>query len=141
MKILVVDDETVSRTKLKLIMDNFGECDAAENGRQALAMFHKAHQQGKRYALILLDIDMPEMDGEEVLAEMIKTETGLEVSEATKAKILMVTAYTDKDRVISCIQSGCDDYIAKPFDINTIGKKLSKHGIRLKNKKPDKSEK
>jgi len=141
MKILVVDDETVSRTKLKLIMDNFGECDAAENGRQALAMFHKAHRQGKSYGLILLDIDMPEMDGVEVLAEMIKTETGLEVSEATKAKILMVTAYTDKDRVISCIQSGCDDYIAKPFDINTIGKKLSKHGIRLKNKKPDKSEK
>ena len=141
MKILVVDDEMVSRTKLKLIMDNFGECDAAENGKQALAMFHKAHQQGKRYGLILLDIDMPEMDGVEVLAEMIKAEARLVESKAPKAKILMVTAYTDKDHVISCIQSGCDDYIAKPFDINTIGKKLSKHGIRLQNKNPDKSEK
>jgi HD-like signal output (HDOD) protein len=141
MKILVVDDEMVSRTKLKLIMDNFGECDAADNGKQALAMFHKAHRQGRPFGLIMLDIDMPEMDGVEVLAEMIEAETKLEVSTAHKAKILMVTSYTDKDRVISCIQSGCDDYIAKPFDINTIGKKLSKHGIRLKNKKPGKSEK
>jgi HD-like signal output (HDOD) protein len=140
MKILVVDDELVSRTKLKLIMDNFGECEAADNGKQALAMFHKAQEQGKPFGLIMLDIDMPEMDGVAVLAEMIESEIKLEVSKAHKAKILMVTSYTDKDRVISCIQSGCDDYIAKPFDINTIGKKLSKLGIRLKNKTPEKSE-
>jgi CheY-like chemotaxis protein len=139
MKILVVDDEMVSRTKLKLIMDNFGDCEAADNGKQALSMFHKAHQQGKPFGLIMLDIDMPEMDGVAVLAEMIEAEIKLEVSKAHKAKILMVTSYTDKKRVISCIQSGCDDYIAKPFDVNTIGKKLSKLGIRLKNKKLEES--
>jgi putative nucleotidyltransferase with HDIG domain len=139
MKILVVDDEMVSRTKLKLIMDNFGDCEAADNGKQALSMFHKAHQQGKPFGLIMLDIDMPEMDGVAVLAEMIEAEIKLEVSKAHKAKILMVTSFTDKKRVISCIQSGCDDYIAKPFDVNTIGKKLSKLGIRLKNKKLEES--
>ena len=139
MKILVVDDEMVSRSKLKLIMDNFGECEAADNGTQALAMFQKAQQQGKPFGLIMLDIDMPQMDGVAVLAEIIEAEIKLDVSKAHKAKILMVTSYTDKDRVISCIESGCDDYIAKPFDIHTIGKKLSKLGIRLKNKKPEKS--
>lgn len=138
MKILVVDDELVSRTKLKLIMEHFGECEAAGNGKEALAMFHKARQQGNPFGLIMLDIDMPEMDGVKVLSEMIEAEIKLEASKAHKAKILMVTSYTDKDRVINCIQSGCDDYIAKPFDINTIGKKLSKLGIRLKNKKPEK---
>jgi len=139
MKILVVDDEMVSRTKLKLIMDNFGECEAVDNGKEAVAMFHKAHQHGNPFGLIMLDIDMPEMDGVTVLSKMIEAEIKLKVSKAHKAKILMVTSYTDKDRVISCIQSGCDDYIAKPFDINTIGKKLSKLGIRLSNKTPEKS--
>jgi HD-like signal output (HDOD) protein len=49
----------------------------------------------------------------------------------------MVTSFTDKNRVVSCIQSGCDDYIAKPFDLNTIGKKLSKLGISLRNNQPE----
>jgi len=130
MKILVVDDEMVSRTKMKLIMENFGECETADNGKDAFARFDKAHQEGKPFGLIMLDIDMPEMDGVQVLSEMIEAQIKLEVSNTHKAKILMVTSFTDKDRVLICIQSGCDDYIAKPFDINTIGKKLSKLGIR-----------
>ena len=130
MKILVVDDEMVSRTKMKLIMENFGECETADNGKDAFARFDKAHQEGKPFGLIMLDIDMPEMDGVQVLSEMIEAQVKLDVSKSHKAKILMVTSFTDKDRVLICIQSGCDDYIAKPFDIDTISKKLSKLGIR-----------
>ena len=137
MKILIADDELVSRTKLKLIMENFGECETVDNGRDAVAMFHKAHQRGKPFDLIMLDINLPEMDGTQVLSEMIAVQTKLEVSNAHKAKILMVTSFTDKDHVVGCIQSGCDEYIAKPFDINTIGKKLSKLGIRLPNVQPE----
>lgn len=139
MKILIVDDEMVSRTKLKLIMENFGACEVADNGRDAVAMFHKAHQQDDPFDLIMLDIDMPEMDGVQVLSEIIAAEIELDASKTRKAKILMVTSFTDRDRVVSCIQSGCDDYIAKPFDIRTIGKKLSKLGIRPPNILPQKS--
>ena len=132
MKILVVDDEMVSRTKLTLIMENFGECEAVDNGKDALTLFHKAHQMSKPYGLIMLDIDMPQMDGMQVLSEMIAAQIKLGISKSQKARILMVTSFTDKDRVLGCIQSGCDDYIAKPFDINTIGKKLSKLGICMR---------
>ena len=139
MKILVVDDEVVSRTKLKLIMENFGQCEVADNGKTALAMFHSAHQQGKPFGLIMLDIDMPEMDGMQVLSEMIRAQIELKIPNNRKVKILMVTSYTDKDRVLICIQSGCDDYIAKPFDIDTIGKKLSKLGIHARKSQPKQS--
>ena len=138
MKILIADNEMVSRTKLKLLMENFGECETVDNGKDAVAMFHRAHQQGKPFGLIMLDIDLPELDGMQVLSEMIAAEIKLEVSNTPKAKILMVTSFTDKDHVIKCIQSGCDEYIAKPFDIDTIGKKLSKLGIRLRNTQPEK---
>ncbi len=137
MKILVIDDEMVSRTKLKLIMESFGECEAVDNGKDALSLFHEAHQMGKPFGLIMLDIDMPQKDGMQVLSEMIAAQIKLGISKSHKAKILMVTSYTDKDRVLGCIQSGCDDYIAKPFDINTIGKKLSKLGIRLRTIQPE----
>lgn len=137
MKTLIVDDEMASRAKLKLIMKNFGECQAVDNGKDAVAMFHKAHQQGKPFGLIMLDIDMPEMDGVEVLSQLIEAEIKLAISKKHKAKILVVTSHTDKDRVVSCIQSGCDDYIAKPFDRNIIGKKLRKLGIRRQNNQPE----
>jgi putative nucleotidyltransferase with HDIG domain len=130
MKILIVEDEMVSRTKLTLIMENFGECNAVENGEDGVAVFHKALEEGKPFGLVMLDIDMPQMDGMQVLSEMIDAQIRLGVSKNQRAKILMVTSFTDKDRVLGCIQSGCDDYIAKPFDIDTIGKKLSKLGIR-----------
>jgi len=130
MKILIVEDEMVSRTKLKLIMENFGECSAVENGEDGVAVFYKALEGGKPFGLVMLDIDMPQMDGMQVLSEMIDAQIRCDVSKSQRAKILMVTSFTDKDRVLGCIQSGCDDYIAKPFDIDTIGKKLSKLGIR-----------
>ena len=137
MRILIVEDEMVSSTKLKLIMDNFGQCEVADNGKTALAMFHEAHQQNKPFGLIMLDIDMPEMDGMQVLSEMIQTQVKLNIADSRKAMILMVTSYTDKDRVLGCIQAGCDDYIAKPIDIDTIGKKLSKLGIRFTKTQPE----
>jgi len=131
MKVLIADDEKVSRIKLKLIMQNFGECESVDNGKDAVAMFHNAHQQGTPFCLIMLDLDMPGLDGLQVLSEIISAETKLGVPKTQKAKVLMVSSSTDKDLVLRCIQSGCDDYIAKPFGINTVGKKLSKLGIHL----------
>jgi putative nucleotidyltransferase with HDIG domain len=139
MKILLVEDEMVSRAKLKLIMEKFGECEAVDNGKDGLAMFDQALQAGNPFGLVMLDIDMPQMDGMQVLSKLIEAQIKLDVSNGHKAKILMVTSFTDKDRVLGCIQSGCDDYIAKPFDIDTITKKLSKLGIRPRKIKPDKS--
>jgi len=132
MKVLIADDEKVSRIKLKLIMQNFGECESVDNGKDAVAMFHSAHQQGKPFSLIMLDLDMPDMDGLQVLSEIIAAETKLGVPKSQKAKVLMVSSFTDKDLVLRCIQSGCDGYIAKPFGIHIIGKKLSKLGIRMR---------
>jgi len=92
MKILVVDDEMVSRTKLKLIMENFGECETVDNGQDGVAMFHKAHQMGKPFSLVMLDIDMPEKDGMQALSEMIEAQIELDVSKSHKAKILLFSS-------------------------------------------------
>ena len=129
MRVLIADDEKVCRIKLKLIMENFGECESVDNGKDAVAMFHNAHQQGTPFSLIMLDLDMPDLDGLQVLSEIITAQTKLGVPKTQKAKVLMVSSSTDKDLVLRCIQSGCDDFIAKPFGINIVSKKLSKLGI------------
>ena len=133
MRVLIADDEKVCRIKLKLIMQNFGECESVDNGTDAVAMFQNAHHQGAPFSLIMLDLDMPDLDGLQVLSEILETETKLGVPKTKKAKVLMVSSSTDKELVLRCIQSGCDDFIAKPFGINTVSKKLSKLGIHSTN--------
>ena len=138
MRVLIADDEKVCRIKLKLIMQNFGECESVENGKDAVAMFQNAHQQGAPFSLIMLDLDMPKLDGLQVLSEIITAETKLGVPQTQKAKVLMVSSSTDKDLVLRCIKSGCDDFIAKPFGITMVSKKLSKlgiHPIKIQHKK------
>jgi HD-like signal output (HDOD) protein/DNA-binding NarL/FixJ family response regulator len=130
MKILIVDDEIVSRTKLTMIMEHFGDCDAVDNGKDAIALFRAAHHNNDPFDLIMLDINLPQMDGIAVLAEIREVEQNLKVKTDAQAKILMATSYRDKDRIIASVQSGCNDYIGKPFDIDIIRKKLARLGIR-----------
>jgi HD-like signal output (HDOD) protein len=129
MKILIVDDELVSRTKLKLIMENFGECETAKHGKDAIALFHYGHYINEPFNLIMLDINLPELDGITVLSEIRRAEQYLNISKSYVSKILMATSYGDKDRIVACVQSGCDEYIVKPFDADVINQKLAKLGI------------
>ena len=130
MKILIVDDEAVSRAKLKLIMETFGDCQTVEGGREAVALFLKSCQDKSPFDLVMLDIGLPDKDGTRVLSEIREVERDLNGPFGQKVKILMVTSMKDKGSIITCIQSGCNDYIVKPFDINVIRKKLEKLGIQ-----------
>jgi two-component system chemotaxis response regulator CheY len=134
MKILIVDDELVSRMKLQKIMGIIGECQAVNNGHDAIAAFEEAWENGEPFDLIMLDIAMPEMDGTEVLSEIREIEKEKKVPREKRTKIMMVTAYSDKESVITCVQTGCDDYISKPFDRQIIVEKLGNmFGDSLKN--------
>ena len=131
MKMLVVDDELVSRKKLQKILSNLGECGAAECGKAAITAFEKALKEKDPFDLVTLDIVMPEMDGTEVLVELRELEKEARVPEKEKAVIMMVTSHGDKDNIVTSLSAGCDDYIVKPFDKGTIFNKLD--NSRLKN--------
>ncbi|MBU0988176.1 MAG: response regulator [Proteobacteria bacterium] len=126
MKILVVDDEIVSRTKMQTIMESLGECEAFSNGKEALTAFEKAMGSNLPFNLITLDIEMPEMDGTEVLHKIRAMEKERNIPNGKRAKILMVTAVSDKNSIVNCIQADCDDYIVKPFESKMIIDKVRK---------------
>ena len=130
MRILIIDDEMVSRTKLELIMEYFGDCKTLEHGDDALALFHEAHQEGDPFDLIMLDINLPGMDGIQLLSAIRNAEKKLNIEKSHQAKILMTSSCRDKERIVASVQSGCDDYIGKPFDLNLIRNKLDKLGIK-----------
>ncbi|NQU04426.1 MAG: HDOD domain-containing protein [Syntrophaceae bacterium] len=130
MKILVVDDELVSRKKLQKILSNLGECEAVGGGKVAVAAFKKALKEGDPFDLVTLDIVMPEMDGTEALVELRELEIEIGVPEEGKAVIMMVTSHGDKDNIVTSISAGCDNYIIKPFDKKTIFDKLDNSRLK-----------
>jgi HD-like signal output (HDOD) protein/ActR/RegA family two-component response regulator len=133
MRILIVEDELVSRTKMETLMHSFGECKTTESGSQAVFLFAEALKAGKPYHLITLDINMPDMQGTKVLKIIRELEAEYKISDEERVRIMMVTAQMDKDQVLSCIEQGCDDYLAKPFNVQMIRKKLQRLCIKNNN--------
>jgi two-component system, chemotaxis family, chemotaxis protein CheY len=126
MKILVVDDETVSQRKMELIMKYYGSCDRMEDGEAAVEAFVKAWEDWSPYDLITLDLVMPKMNGDATLTKIREMEKQKNVPEDRRVKVIMVTSQADKDTIVACIQAGCDDFISKPFDRIIIEEKLSR---------------
>ncbi len=123
MKFLVVDDDFVSRSKMEAIVENLGECKSVDSGKEAIALF-KANLNSKSFDIITLDIAMPDMDGTEVLYNIRKIEDNDNIAEKDRVKIIMVTSHSDKGHLITCLQAGCNNYIVKPFDFETVQQKI-----------------
>jgi two-component system, chemotaxis family, chemotaxis protein CheY len=133
MKALVVDDEIVSRKKMIKILGKYGECEEAENGEEAIEKFSVNTIDGNDpFDVITLDISMPDMSGIAVLERIRNIEKEKSVSKEKQVKILMVTSKSDKEVVRSSIEGGCNDYIIKPFNNQSIQIKLERVGLLKK---------
>ncbi len=125
MKILVVEDEFVSRSKLKSILSNFGECVLATNGKEAITAFEVAWAKWQPFDLITLDQYMPEMDGIETLLQIRHRERTKGISPERQVKVFMITVDSNKDTLSASITAGCSDFIIKPFNHQKIEQKLT----------------
>lgn len=125
MKILIVDDEQVSRKKLSKILETLGDCVAVEDGKQAIQAFKDAYYKGSAFDIVTMDIGLPEMDGNQIVNRLRAMEKEAIQPGEEPVKIIMVTSHSDKDTVLESISSGCDAFIVKPFDAETIIGKLS----------------
>lgn len=128
MKILVVDDELVSRKKMMKIVSDFGQCEGVTNGKAAISAVKKALEDWKLYQLITLDISMPDISGTQVLSAIrkLEEERGLDAEEI--AKILMVTSHSDIETVKACAGK-CNGYVIKPFNKEVMVEKMKKIGL------------
>ncbi|MBI9085309.1 MAG: HDOD domain-containing protein [Desulfobacterales bacterium] len=126
MKILIADDEMVSRSKLQTIMSRFGQCKAVAAGTEAIGAFEQAWEAEATYDLVMLDISMPDLDGPEVLTRIRTFERTQKVPESRRTVVVMVTSHAERDHIVSCLQRGCNDYIVKPFSMETIRHKMSR---------------
>ncbi len=116
MKILIVEDDIVSREILKEILKGYGQCDEAENGQVAVDKYTASLDQGAPYDLICLDIMMPVLDGQKALQEIRRIESEHGVGGYGLVKIVMTTALTDAKSVMEAFVKGaCEAYLTKPI--------------------------
>ncbi len=128
MRILVVDDDYVSRSKLAALLASYGQCDSSPNGEIALKLFEEAHKESAPYELVTMDIEMPGMNGEEVVTQMRKIEEDLHVQDS--AKILMVTVKRTLKDVSASYYRGCSGYLIKPTTPDGLKAALGEVGIK-----------
>ncbi len=117
MKILIVEDEFISRTLLAEILLPYGNCHIATNGREALEVLKKACDDDKRYDLVCLDIMMPEVDGQEVLIKIREMENVRDIRGMAATKVIMTTALDDSYNIMEAFTRGhCEAYLTKPIN-------------------------
>ena len=121
MRILIVDDDIVGRTRLKTILRKCGECVAVSDGEAAIAEFETAHQENAPFSLITMDFDMPGMKGTDVV-ERIRSweEEHKQTSIVEHIKIIMITGAQEKETVLASFKAGCESFLSKPITKDRI---------------------
>lgn len=107
-KILIIDDERAIRRALREILEfEKFEVDEAENGKEGV---DKA--KAELYDIIFCDIKMPEMDGMEVLDELLNSKV--------ETPVIMISGHGNIETAVQAIKKGAYDFIEKPLDLNRI---------------------
>jgi CheY-like chemotaxis protein len=117
--ILVVEDNAVNQLLVKKVLEKTGcTIDIASNGIEAIACL-----KSRKYDVVLMDVQMPEMDGYEATT-YIRTKFSAPLSQIP---IIAMTAHAFGSDVTQCISVGMNDYISKPFKAEDLYAKISKH--------------
>jgi DNA-binding NtrC family response regulator len=107
-KVLVVDDDKVLQDNVKQALEyHHFKVDVADNGREAVNAVYR-----EKYDLVVMDVNMPEMDGMEALAEIKKHDSSIIV--------LILTAYSNVSDAVKAVKDGAFNYLEKPITSDNL---------------------
>jgi signal transduction histidine kinase len=119
-RVLLVDDERDSRRLIRHVLEQAGlDVDAADDGCRGWQQAARSAAQGKGYDLILMDIQMPEMDGYQAVRRLRAA--------GWRGPILALTARALDCERRQCLRAGYDDYISKPFTRTRLFRTITRY--------------
>ncbi|WP_413560582.1 ATP-binding protein [Bdellovibrio sp. HCB209] len=114
--ILIAEDNQVNQVIIQAMVTKLGAtCEIVENGRLAIEALH-----AKKYDLVLMDCQMPEMDGYEATRTI-----RARASDFQKIPIIAVTAHAMSGDREKCLEAGMDEYLTKPLSIKSLSNTLN----------------
>lgn len=104
-RVLIVDDALIMRKRIRQIAEEAGwqVAGEAKDGEEALVLYER-----EKPDLVTMDIVMPKMDGVSALQQLIQDDP--------HARVVMVSAVNQKEKLAQCIQAGAIDFVVKPFE-------------------------
>ncbi|MCD6570618.1 MAG: response regulator [Deltaproteobacteria bacterium] len=126
MKVLIVEDEFVSRKLMQKILSPYANCDVAVDGEEAIQAFKIAWEEKEPYDLICMDIMMPKMDGKQALKKIREMETEMGIKASDEVKIIMTTALAEQKDVEETLKEGVSWYLVKPITKQKLLEQLRK---------------
>ena len=129
MRILLAEDDFVTRKFMTNFLSKYGECDVTVDGMEAVDAFMMAMEDGEPYDLVCLDIMMPVMDGYQALVGIRNIEKERNIPEEKMAKVIMATALNEEKNVKMAFDLGCTIYSGKPIDQERFEQAFKKLGM------------
>jgi len=119
--ILAAEDIEINREIMSVLLDKIGvNVDYAENGKEAVSMFKEAPD---KYSLILMDVNMPEMNGDEA-TRIIRA---FDFRKAKEIPVIAMTAGVFDEDIKKCFSAGMNDYISKPISPEIVFAKFKQY--------------
>ena len=123
--LLIAEDIEINQEIMAAVLEDTGATiDFAGNGHEAVSMFS---DNPDKYTLILMDIQMPEMDG----YEATRCIRSLELERAKDIPIIAMTANVFKEDIENCLSAGMNDHVGKPIDVGALFDKLKYYCTQL----------
>ena len=132
MRFLVVDDDFETRHLMQKLLRPFGDVDVATDGEEGVEAFSRALKAGEPYALVTMDILMPNVDGQQALREIRQIEKEHGIARENQVRVIMVSGLDNSEELHDAFFLGeATSYIVKPINHAVLLQEIAKLGLPL----------
>ena len=132
MRFLVVDDDFETRHLMQKLLRPFGDVDVATDGEEGVEAFSRALKAGEPYALVTMDILMPNIDGQQALREIRQIEKEHDIARENQVRVIMVSGLDNSEELHDAFFLGeATSYIVKPINHTVLLQEIAKLGLPL----------